>query len=41
MVTNIPVGTKVMVTVHREARKTRIPLGGARQNLDPRVVRQA
>jgi hypothetical protein len=31
----------VMVTVHREARKTRVPLGGARQALDPRVVRQA
>jgi hypothetical protein len=30
----------VMVTVHREARKTRVPLGGARQSLDQRVVRQ-
>jgi hypothetical protein len=31
----------VMVTVHREDRKTRAPLGGSRQALDPRVVRQA
>ena len=31
----------VMVTVHREVRKTRVPLGGARQALGPRVVRQA
>jgi PhoU domain len=43
MVTSIPGGHEghVMVTVHREARKTRVPLGGARQALDPRVVRQA
>ena len=27
----------VMVTVHREDRKTRAPLGGSRQALDPRV----
>ena len=31
----------VVVTVHRQARKTRIALGGARQSLDQRVVRQA
>ena len=31
----------VMVTVHREDRKTRAPLGGSRQALDPRVVRRA
>ena len=31
----------VMVTVHREARQARVPLGGPRQRLDPRVVRQA
>ena len=31
----------VMVTVHREGRKTRIALGGPRQPLDPRVVRRA
>jgi len=31
----------VMVTVHREGQKTRIPLGGSHQALDPRVVRQA
>ena len=31
----------VMVTVHREARKTRVPLGGSHQSLDPRVVRHA
>jgi hypothetical protein len=30
-----------MVTVHREARKTRVPLGGSRQDLDPRMVSQA
>jgi hypothetical protein len=30
-----------MVTVHREDRKTRAPLGGSRQALDPRVVRRA
>src|SRR5665811_1048545 len=32
---------QVMVTVHREARKTRVPLGGSRQSLDPRVVQRA
>ena len=31
----------VMVTVHREGYKTRVTLGGSRQALDPRVVRQA
>jgi hypothetical protein len=31
----------VVVTVHREARNTRLPLGGSHQSLDPRVVRQA
>lgn len=31
----------VLVTVHRDGRKTEIPLGGSRQVLDPRVVRQA
>jgi len=31
----------VMVTVHREGRKTEVPLGGSHQILDPRVVRQA
>lgn len=31
----------VMVTVHREARKARVPLGGPRQALDPRVVQKA
>ncbi len=30
----------VMVTVHREGRKSEVPLGG-RQSLDPRIVRQA
>ena len=29
------------MTVHPEARKSRIPLGGSYQGLDPRVVRQA
>jgi len=28
----------VMVTVHREGRKTKVPLGGSRQALDPRIV---
>jgi hypothetical protein len=32
---------QVMVTVHREGRKTDVPLGGSRQSLDPRMVRQA
>jgi hypothetical protein len=31
----------VSVTVHREGRKAEVPLGGSRQSLDPRVVRQA
>lgn len=31
----------VMVTVHREGRKTEVPLGGSRQILDARIVRQA
>ena len=31
----------VMVTVHREGRKTEVPLGGSHQILDPRVVRRA
>lgn len=30
-----------MVTVHREGRKTEVPLGGSRQILDPRVVLRA
>jgi hypothetical protein len=32
---------QVMVTVHREGRKTEIPLGGSRQTLDARVVHRA
>jgi hypothetical protein len=31
----------VMVTVHREGRKTEVPLGGSHQILDSRVVRHA
>jgi hypothetical protein len=31
----------VMVTVHREGKKSEVPLGGPRQSLDPRIVRQA
>ncbi len=31
----------VIVTVHREGRKTEVPLGGSRQTLDARVVRRA
>lgn len=31
----------VMVTVHREGRKTEVPLGGSHQILDSRVVRRA
>jgi len=31
----------VMVTVHREGRKTEVPLGGSRQALDARIVRRA
>jgi hypothetical protein len=30
-----------MVTVHREGRKSEVPLGGSRQHLDTRIVRQA
>ncbi len=30
-----------MVTVHRDHRKTELPLGGSRETLDPRVVQQA
>jgi hypothetical protein len=32
---------QVMVTVHREGRTAKVPLGGSRQALDPRIVRQA
>jgi hypothetical protein len=32
---------QVMVTVHHEGRKAEVPLGGSRQALDARVVRQA
>jgi len=32
---------QVIVTVHREGRKTEVPLGGSHQILDARVVRQA
>jgi hypothetical protein len=31
----------VMVTVRREGRKARVPLGGSHQTLDQRVVRRA
>jgi hypothetical protein len=31
----------VTVTVHREGRKTQIPLGGSHHALDPRVARRA
>jgi hypothetical protein len=31
----------VMVTVHREGKKSEVPLGGSRQILDPRIVRRA
>jgi len=31
----------VMVTVHRDGHKTEIPLGGTKQDLDPRVVLRA
>ena len=31
----------VMVTVHREGRKTEVPLGGSREILDERLVRRA
>jgi hypothetical protein len=30
-----------MVTVHRDDRKSRVPLGGSQQALDPRVVHRA
>jgi mRNA interferase HicA len=30
-----------LVTVHREGRKSQVPLGGSRQDLDPRDVRRA
>jgi len=30
----------VMVTVHREGRTTQAPLGGSRQDIDPRVARR-
>ncbi|MDP2619401.1 MAG: hypothetical protein Q8P46_04380 [Hyphomicrobiales bacterium] len=29
-----------MVTVHREGRTTQAPLGGSRQDIDPRVARR-
>ncbi len=32
---------QVLVTIHREGRKTEVPLGGSRQALDSRVVRRA
>lgn len=31
----------VLVTVHREGRKSEVPLGGSRQDLDPREVQRA
>jgi hypothetical protein len=31
----------VMVTVHREGKKSEVPLGGSQQSLDPRIVRRA
>ena len=31
----------ILVTVHREGRKTEVPLGGSHQKLDARVVRRA
>ena len=31
---------QMMVTVHREGRKTEVPLGGSRQNLEQRVVQR-
>jgi hypothetical protein len=30
-----------MVTVHRDHRKTEIPLGGSRETLDSRIVQRA
>ena len=32
---------QVLVTVHREGRKTEVPLGGSRRALNSRVVRRA
>lgn len=32
---------EAIMTVHREGRKTEIPLGGTHQVLDPRVVQRA
>lgn len=32
---------QMMVTVHREGRKTEVPLGGSRQKLEQRVVQRA
>jgi hypothetical protein len=32
---------QAMMTVHREGRKTEIPLGGSREILDARVVQRA
>jgi hypothetical protein len=31
----------VLMTVHREGRKSQVALGGSRQDLDPRDVRRA
>lgn len=31
----------VMVTVHREGKKSEVPLGGSQQIIDPRIVRRA
>ena len=43
MVTSIPVGHEGHVMVDGASRgpKDRVPLGGSRQTLDPRVVRRA
>jgi hypothetical protein len=32
---------QIIVTAHREGRKTEVPLGGSRQNLEQRVVHRA
>ncbi len=32
---------QVIVTVHRDGRRTEIPLGGSHEAIDPRVVRRA
>jgi hypothetical protein len=32
---------QMMVTVHREGRKTEVPLGGSNQSLDQHVMHQA